>query len=96
MPGLLWADISVETLFSRDPGYFHGCIITANAGGGRVRFYDGSDATTGRLIMMAKGANQVSNAILFPVPLYCQRGLFVTDFSHLDNCLVLWEPAAES
>lgn len=95
MAGLQWQDLQVETLVSRDPGYFHGCILTANAGGGRARFYDGTDATTGRLILLANGANQVSNAILFPVPLYCPRGLFVTDFSHLDNLLVLWEPVAE-
>ena len=88
-------DLTVETLVSRDPGYFHGCVLLANAGGGRAKFYDGTDATTGRLIMRAQGQNAISKPILFPVPLYCPRGLFVTDFSHLDNLLVLWEPVAE-
>lgn len=96
MPGIQWADVSVDTLFSRDPGYFHGCVITTTQAGGSVKFFNGTDSTTGQLILRAQGTSKVSNRILFPAPLYCARGLLICDFDHVDNCLVLWEPVAES
>jgi len=95
MPGIQWFNTAVETLVSRDPGYFHGCVVLASSGGGRATFYDGTDATTGRKILQVKGQANHSKAIHFGKPLFCSRGLFVADLSHLDDLLVLWEPVAE-
>ncbi len=95
MPGIQWFRVSVDTLVSRDPGYFHGCVMTPSAPNSRVRFYNGADATTGQQIVRFLGHNHGSNVMLFPAPLYCAQGLFVGDLSKLDDLLVLWEPVAE-
>lgn len=95
MPGIQWVKVALDTLVSRDPGYFHGCVLTPSSVNSRVRFYNGTDATTGEQVIRLHSHNHASTVMLFPAPLYCSRGLFVADLSKIDDLLVLWEPVED-
>jgi len=94
MPAVHWLNTAVDTLVSRDPGGFHGCVLLASSAGGDVTFYDGTSSALGHKVLQVKGAANTSMKVLFKTPLWCPRGLFVDVGSNVTEVLVLWEPAA--
>ncbi len=91
--GVNYTELTAELLVCNEPCLLWGVVILASSDGGRVKIYDGRDATSGRLVLYVKGFDNNSNPIMLPKPAFLAGGLFVTDFSHIDSVTVLWERA---
>lgn len=54
--------------------------------------YEGNDASSGRLLGAFRGYSTVSNFYMFPHPVYCDRGLFITLEVANSSMTVYWLP----
>jgi len=70
-----------------------GFIIEASADPGDVSLYEGLDASSGRYFGKFKGLTNDSKPIIFPVPVYFDRGLFVDVGSNVTGVTLIWAPA---
>lgn len=91
--GVNYTRLTAELLVCNEPCLLWGVVILTNSDGGRVKIYDGRDTTSGGLVLTPKGSEDLSNPIMLPKPAFLAGGLFVTDFSHIDEITVLWERA---
>lgn len=91
--GVNYTRLTADAIVCNEPCLLWGVVALASSDGGRVKIYDGRDATSGRLVFTVKGLDNLSNPIMLPKPAFLAGGLFVTDFSHIDDLTVFWERA---
>lgn len=76
---------------SSDPVWLWGVVILASAAGGDATLYQGQDAGSGDVLGSFKGAANVSNPVMFPRPVYCDRGLYLSIGSNITNVILLFK-----
>lgn len=86
-----WTNTTQAVRIASVPAWLHGLVILANSTGGRVTVYAGQDDTA-RKVGTFKGREDVSRPIHFSPALDCEAGIYVGDFSHIDEVLILWSP----
>ncbi len=69
-----------------------GVVVNTSVTGGDVSLYEGQDAESGRLIGTYTGEANISNPIMFPVPLPLERGLFVDIGTSISYVTVIFQP----
>jgi hypothetical protein len=87
-----WVWLTATTLVHNGPTLLWGLIVNANQKGGYVIVYDGWDRSSGRQVIQFQGADEVSNVCVLSRPILLTTALYVDFASHVDGCLVLYEP----
>lgn len=86
-----WTVLTKAASVVKSAALLHGLVLLADSTGGRVSVYSGQD-DAGQKIGTFKGQADVSKPIGFSPPLTCDSGIYVGDFSHIDEVLILWDP----
>lgn len=86
-----WTNLGAAAIITTHSALLHGVVLLADSTGGRVTVYAGQD-DAGRKIGTFKGQADVSKPIPFSPPLDCEAGIYVGDFSHIDEVTILWSP----
>ena len=71
-----------------------GAVIVSPSGDsktGNATLYDGESTDDPRVLKVYSGTG-VTNEVVFPVPLVCQRGLYVVLGGSIDECVLQYEP----
>ena len=93
MFGLGFERVTADNLLFPGPCLLGGLVLLVSVTGGDVSLYNGNDAQSGALIGTFKGEANISEPIIFPWPLRCERGLYVDVGSNVTELLVFYKPA---
>jgi len=88
--GANYTYLTGEKIVCQGAAFLHGLILWVSSDGGRVTIYEGQDAGSGRKIATIRAIEDQTKIANMPVKIYCQRGIFITDFSHVDGVTVIW------
>lgn len=91
-----WRLCTVDQIIQRGPTLLYGLILRASVTGGDVTLYAAQDAITGAKIATFEGIANESRPLFFPVPIYCDRGLYIDVGSNVDDVLVIFAPLPSS
>lgn len=94
MPDVLpgWQRITEDTVVCRGPVLFYGAILTSDGlGATAVIFYDGVNTAGRRLFRLLATATETL-ALLFPVPIPLEDGLYIDVGSNLGDLFLLYAP----
>lgn len=91
MIGANFTHLAGAKIVCQGGAFLLGLIIDASSDGGNVTVYEGQDRSSGRKIATIKGFEDITNVVNFPAKIYCQRGIYVGDFSHIDSVTIFWE-----
>jgi len=94
-PGIGWHRFTGDALVTTKPALLHGVVILTSTTGGDAALYEGQDADSGRIILTLEGIANTVTPVMFPRPLYCERGLYLDVGSNVTEVLVAWEPAGD-
>lgn len=93
MAGAAWVRIITAQVVSKAPCLLKGVVVTPNGEGnkGLVTLYDGESASDPSIYPIRAGVGETKQVIFDP-PVVCDRGLYVVLGSHVDECLIQYEP----
>lgn len=94
--GLNYTNVTEDQCLCNEPTLLYGFVAVGRDIGWNFKIYDGRDATSGRLVCWIKGAEDISNPIMFPKPIMLPLGLYVDDIGDMEDLLVIWERAPKS
>lgn len=88
-----WTRITTSAVVSKVPCYLGSVVFTPNgdSNNGNVTLYNGESTADPSITTLRSGTGQ-SMAVPFTPPLFCPRGLYVVLGSHVDECLIQYEP----
>ena len=88
-----WVRITTSQVVSKVKCLLRGVIVTPNgeSNKGLVTFYNG-ESTGDPAIMICRAGTGETKQVVFATPLLCDRGLYVVLGSHVDECLIEYEP----
>lgn len=91
-PGYGFTRLTSDAVINEGHTLFGGLIINASVDGGDVSIYEGNDSSSGRLFDTFQGLAAKSEPIIFTVPIYFDRGLYVDIGSNVTSVTILWLP----
>jgi len=91
--GATWVRLSTSQVLSTVACNLGTVIVTPDgeSNNGNVILYNGESTSDPAIITVRSGTGRTGQLILNP-PLRCDRGLYVVLGSHVDECLVQYEP----
>ena len=92
MEALSWTKLEGSAVMSDQPTFVYGLIVTGSSAGATATMYNGQDPTSGDAVAEVKVAANLSWQITFPLPLYCNRGVYVDFGAGIDSVTVIWRP----
>lgn len=84
-----WTNTVRAVRIANRPALLHGVVILASSDGGRATVYAGVD-DSGRKVGTFRAFEECSMPVTFSPPLRCDAGIYVGDFSHIDEVLIHW------
>lgn len=89
-----WAWVTADRLLSHGPCELLHAHLVVSSANGRARLYDGEN-TSGDEIIRLTSAAKTGLQFHPKEPIYCRRGLYVGDTSHLEGVFVQWRELRE-
>jgi len=88
-----WTRLTTDQVVSKVACNLGAVVVTPNGDSkkGNIVLYDGESTSDLPIITIRTGTG-VTKTVRFTPPLLCRRGLYVDLGSHVDECLVQWEP----
>jgi len=88
-----WLRITISQVLSKVACNLLNVIVTPNgdSNNGNVTLYNGESASDPAIITLRSGTG-ISRGFIMTPPLFCDRGLYIVLGSHVDECLVQYEP----
>ena len=93
--GTGWTLVTVDQIVNQGETMLYSLTFFSKAGEGEVRFYDGLDAASGRLIVPMLEADSFIPQARWDPPLRLERGLYVDFGNKMDAVLVQWDPVKD-
>lgn len=84
-----WAWVTEDRLLSRGPCELVSAIGTSSSGTGTFNIYNG-ESVGGNLVARVEVDTGHSSGLVPPVPVYCNRGLFIDVYEKCHGILVQW------
>jgi len=89
-----WKWVIADELLSHGACELVMAHLTVSSGNGHVALYDGED-TNGKQIIYLVSAAKTGLQFHPKEPVYCRRGLYVGDTSHIEGVFVQWRERQE-
>jgi len=90
--GVGFTRITASRVINEGQTLLFGVLILVSVTGGSVSLYEGTDATSGRLIATVEGEANITHQFVFSTPLYLDRGLYVSVGSNVSEATIIWLP----
>ena len=85
--------ITVDTLINEGETLLYGLIPLASGGAGVVTIYEGNDPVSGKILFLVNCLDVLTFPLIFPTPIYIDRGLYINLGANIASVTVLWKPA---
>ena len=90
--GCAFANTNADLLVNEGETLFYGVLLLVSTTGGDVTLYEGLDAYSGRKIGRFEGIADQSTPVIFSMPIYLERGLFIAVGSNVTEVTVFYQP----
>jgi len=90
--GVGFTRVTASRVINEGQTLLFGALILVSVTGGSISLYEGTDASSGRLIATVEGEANITHQLKFNTPLYLDRGLYVSVGSNVTEATVIWLP----
>jgi len=82
--------ITNDELVTEGKGLLWGFVFDTSVSGDTISIYDGLDASSGKLAFHCMGLTNVPNAVMLPVPVPYENGLYVVLSTNVTDATILF------